>query len=228
MFQIVRREQFSDQTFLWEIDAPDVARAARPGHFVMLRLDENGERIPLTVADFDRQRGTVTVVVQTLGKTTREMRDNFAQGDNFVDFVGPLGLAQHIDKVGHVVLVGGGLFVRSGSGWLFAGREDALVKIKGRWVNLVELEERLGADISGLRECASVCIPDADGVDAVAFFYVARDGAQAAVEQLLRQRAGQLPHYQRPNWLAPTTTLPRTSTGKLLRRRLTERLQRTD
>ncbi len=111
MFQIVRREQFSDQTFLWEIDAPDVARAAEPGHFVMLRLDETGERIPLTVADFDRERGTVTVVVQTLGKTTREMRDDYAQGDSFADFVGPLGLAQHIGKVGHVVLVGGGLGV---------------------------------------------------------------------------------------------------------------------
>ncbi len=111
MFQIVRREQFSDQTFLWEIDAPDVARAAQPGHFVMLRLDESGERIPLTVADFDRERGTVTVVVQTLGKTTREMRDSYAQGDSFADFVGPLGLAQHVGKVGHVVLVGGGLGV---------------------------------------------------------------------------------------------------------------------
>ncbi len=111
MARILRREQFSEQTFLWEIDAPDVARAAQPGHFVMLRLDEAGERIPLTVADFDRARGTVTVVVQTLGKTTREMRDNFAQGDTFADFVGPLGLAQHIDKVGHVVLVGGGLGV---------------------------------------------------------------------------------------------------------------------
>ncbi len=111
MFQITRREQFSDQTFLWEIDAPDVARAAQPGHFVMLRLDDAGERIPLTVANFDRQRGSVTVVVQTLGKTTREMRDNFAQGDWFADFVGPLGLPQHIGKLGHVVLVGGGLGV---------------------------------------------------------------------------------------------------------------------
>ena len=111
MVRIIRREQFSEQTFLWEIDAPDVARAAEPGHFIMLRLDDTGERIPLTVADFDRARGTVTVVVQTLGKTTREMRDNYAQGDSFADFVGPLGLAQHIGKVGHVVLVGGGLGV---------------------------------------------------------------------------------------------------------------------
>ena len=111
MARIARREQFSDQTFLWEVDAPDVAQAAQPGHFVMLRLDEAGERIPLTVADFDRERGTITVVVQALGKTTRQMRDSFIEGDEFADFAGPLGLPQHIDKVGHVVLVGGGLGV---------------------------------------------------------------------------------------------------------------------
>ncbi len=111
MFRIARREQYSPQTFLWEVEAPDVARAAEPGHFVMLRLDEHGERIPLTVADFDRERGTVTIVVQALGKTTREMRDGFKEGEAFADFVGPLGLPQHIDRVGHVVLVGGGLGV---------------------------------------------------------------------------------------------------------------------
>ncbi|HMO48399.1 MAG TPA: NADPH-dependent glutamate synthase [Rubrivivax sp.] len=111
MTRIVRREQFSEQTFLWEVDAPDVAQAAEAGHFVMLRLDEAGERIPLTVADFDRERGTVSVVVQALGRTTREMRDRYAAGDSFADFVGPLGLPQHIDRAGHVVLVGGGLGV---------------------------------------------------------------------------------------------------------------------
>jgi homotetrameric NADPH-dependent glutamate synthase len=111
MYRIVRREVFSDVTFLWEVEAPDVARAAQPGHFVMLRLREGGERIPLTVADFDRERGTVTIVVQTLGKTTREMRDDFDAGESFLDFAGPLGLPQHVEKVGHVVLVGGGLGV---------------------------------------------------------------------------------------------------------------------
>jgi glutamate synthase (NADPH) small chain len=111
MVRILRREQFSEQTFLWEVDSPDVAQAAQPGHFVMLRLDDEGERIPLTVADFDRERGTVTIVVQALGKTTRQMRDDFAEGDEFADFAGPLGLPQHIEKVGHVVLVGGGLGV---------------------------------------------------------------------------------------------------------------------
>ncbi|MCU0839027.1 MAG: sulfide/dihydroorotate dehydrogenase-like FAD/NAD-binding protein, partial [Rhodospirillales bacterium] len=111
MYQIVRREAFSDVTFLWDVLAPDVARSAEPGHFVMVRLHEGSERIPLTVADFDRERGTITMVVQALGKTTREMRDRYAEGDTFDDFVGPLGLPQHIAKVGHVVLIGGGLGV---------------------------------------------------------------------------------------------------------------------
>ncbi len=110
-YTIVRREAFSDTTFLWDVEAPDVAAAAQPGHFVMLRLREGGERIPLTVADYDRKKGTITMVVQTLGKTTREMMTDYNVGDTFVDFVGPLGLPQHIEKLGHVVLVGGGLGV---------------------------------------------------------------------------------------------------------------------
>src|SRR5512137_2099634 len=111
MYPIIRREAFSDTTFLWEILAPDVARAAEPGHFVMLRLHEAGERIPLTVADFDRDKGTITMVIQALGKTTQEMRDHYKAGDSIVDFVGPLGLPQHVSQAGHVVLVGGGLGV---------------------------------------------------------------------------------------------------------------------
>jgi glutamate synthase (NADPH/NADH) small chain len=111
MYKIVRREQFSDTTFLWEVHAPDVARAARPGHFVMVRLREGGERIPLTVADFDRDWGTITMVVQAVGKSTREMLRDFGEGDAFLDFVGPLGVESHVENVGHVVLVGGGLGV---------------------------------------------------------------------------------------------------------------------
>jgi len=111
MYSITRREAFSDTTFLWDVEAPDVAKSAEPGHFVMLRLREGAERIPLTVADYDRDRGTVTLVIQALGKTTLEMRDHYKEGDTFADFVGPLGLPQHVGKVGHVVLVGGGLGV---------------------------------------------------------------------------------------------------------------------
>jgi homotetrameric NADPH-dependent glutamate synthase len=111
MYTIIRREVFSETTFLWEVHAPDVARAALPGHFVMVRLHEGSERIPLTVADYDREAGSITMVVQSLGKTTLEMRDRYAEGDTFDDFVGPLGLPQHVSHVGHVVLVGGGLGV---------------------------------------------------------------------------------------------------------------------
>ena len=111
MYTITRREAFSDTTFLWEVLAPDVAKSAEPGHFVMLRLHEGSERIPLTVADYDRDKGTITLVVQALGKTTLEMRDHYKEGDSFTDFVGPLGLPQHVGQAGHVVLVGGGLGV---------------------------------------------------------------------------------------------------------------------
>jgi glutamate synthase (NADPH/NADH) small chain len=110
VYRIVRREQFGPVTFLWEVEAPTVARAARPGHFLMVRIDETGERIPLTVADYDTERGTVTVVVQAVGKTTRQMMA-LPEGAEILDFVGPLGLPSEIRQPGKVVLVGGGLGV---------------------------------------------------------------------------------------------------------------------
>ncbi len=110
MYRILKREQFGPVTFLWEVLAPDVARSSQPGHFVMVRIDETGERIPLTVADYDRGRGTVTVVVQAVGKTTFQMMA-MAEGDSVLDFIGPLGTASHLEKKKKVVLVGGGLGV---------------------------------------------------------------------------------------------------------------------
>jgi glutamate synthase (NADPH) small chain len=111
VFRIVKRQQFGPATFLWEVEAPIVARAAQPGHFLMVRVDEAGERIPLTVADFDPQRGTVTVVIQAVGKTTHQMMA-LPEGASLIDFVGPLGVASEVEKVdGTVVLVGGGLGV---------------------------------------------------------------------------------------------------------------------
>jgi homotetrameric NADPH-dependent glutamate synthase len=111
MFRILRRESLTPSTFLWEVEAPDVAAAAQPGQFVMIRLHDGAERVPLTIADFDADRGTVTVVVQSLGRSTAEMRDKYDQGDTFADFVGPLGMPTEIGYVGHVTLVGGGLGV---------------------------------------------------------------------------------------------------------------------
>ncbi len=109
-YRIIKKEVYSPVTYLWEVEAPDVARAAQPGHFLMVRMDEAGERIPLTVADFDRQRGTVTVVIQAVGKSTREMMQ-LAEGDSILDFIGPLGEASHIQKRSKAILVGGGLGV---------------------------------------------------------------------------------------------------------------------
>ncbi|MFZ4719568.1 MAG: NADPH-dependent glutamate synthase [Ilumatobacteraceae bacterium] len=111
-FRIIRREHLTPNTFLWEVDAPDVAASARAGQFVMVRLHDGAERIPLTIADFDADRGTVTIVVQALGRSTAEMRDKYHEGDTFADFVGPLGVPTEIEPGdGHVVLVGGGLGV---------------------------------------------------------------------------------------------------------------------
>jgi glutamate synthase (NADPH/NADH) small chain len=109
-YRIVKKEVYSPVTYMWEVEAPDVAQAAQPGHFLMVRIDEEGERIPLTVADFDRQRGTVTVVIQAVGKSTREMMQR-EEGDTILDFIGPLGEASHIEKRSKVILVGGGLGV---------------------------------------------------------------------------------------------------------------------
>ena len=100
MFRIVRREELNPATFLWEIDAPDVAASARAGQFVMVRLHDGSERIPLTIADFDVAAGTVTVVVQALGRSTVEMRDHYDEGDSIADFVGPLGMPTEIAPVG--------------------------------------------------------------------------------------------------------------------------------
>ena len=109
MFLITRRKQFGPATFLCDVQAPDVARAARPGHFVMARIDQRGERIPLTVADYSVEKGTVTVVIQAVGKTTWEMF-SLRPGELILDFIGPLGLPSTIKPLnGTVVMVGGGL-----------------------------------------------------------------------------------------------------------------------
>ena len=115
------------------------------------------------------------------------------------------------------------LFERSGDGrFRFAGREDSLVKIHGRWVDLADLEERFAFAAAGVAEAAAVSVQDADGVDAVAFFYVPAAAAPLDVAQRLSAFAQTLPPYQRPQWMHAVTTLPRTATGKLIRRQLAE------
>ena len=109
--EIVCRQDFSDVTYLLEISHPMMARAARPGQFVIVIPHEHGERIPLTIADFDRQRGTITLVVQAVGKTTQEMRRGCQVGTRLFGVSGPLGLPVEIGDAKKVVCVGGGLGV---------------------------------------------------------------------------------------------------------------------
>ncbi|HYB72169.1 MAG TPA: sulfide/dihydroorotate dehydrogenase-like FAD/NAD-binding protein [Candidatus Sulfotelmatobacter sp.] len=110
MYRIATRERLTPNTFLWELEAPDVARAARAGHFIIVRIHEGSERIPLTVADTDPAAGTLTVVVQAVGKSTNEMMA-LSEGASVLDVIGPLGEASHIERRSKVVLVGGGLGV---------------------------------------------------------------------------------------------------------------------
>lgn len=107
MNKIVLKEQFSEKVFKFEVEAPLIAKARRAGHFVILRLDEKGERIPLTIADSDVERGTITLVVQAVGVTTTRLCKMEA-GDEILDVVGPLGRATHIEKFENTVLCAGG------------------------------------------------------------------------------------------------------------------------
>jgi len=110
-FEIVSREDFSDVTYLLEVRHPLMAKAARPGQFVIVMSHEHGERIPLTIADFDRARGTITLVVQAVGKTTREMQQACRKGTTLFAMVGPMGIPSKIGSAKKVVCVGGGLGV---------------------------------------------------------------------------------------------------------------------
>ncbi len=108
MFNILKKEELSEQITLFEISAKDIANKAKPGNFFMLRTHEQGERVPLTIADFDRDRGTITAVFQKVGKSTNHL-GSLNEGDFIPDVTGPLGNHSHIDNFGRVVCVGGGV-----------------------------------------------------------------------------------------------------------------------
>ncbi len=110
-FQIVARKDFSDVTYLLEVRHPLMAKAARPGQFVIVMSHEHGERIPLTIADFDAVKGTITLVVQAVGKTTREMQQACQVGTTLHAMVGPMGIPSPLGAAKKVVCVGGGLGV---------------------------------------------------------------------------------------------------------------------
>jgi len=108
MFKIVKREVYSQGTVIMnQIEAPKIARKAKPGQFVILKADEEGERIPLTMADLDVEKGTIDIIYQVVGTSTAKFRD-MQVGDAYQDIIGPLGQPTHLEKLGKVVCVGGG------------------------------------------------------------------------------------------------------------------------
>jgi ferredoxin--NADP+ reductase len=108
MYEILEKKVMSDTVKLMKIKAPLVARKAKAGQFIILRIDEKGERIPLTIADYDRKKGTVTIIFMEVGKTTKTL-GTLKVGDFILNFVGPLGKPSDIEKYGTVVMVGGGV-----------------------------------------------------------------------------------------------------------------------
>ena len=108
MFKILRKECLNPTVTLIEVEAPYIARKAEPGQFIILRIDEQGERVPFTIADYDREKGSVTIIFQIVGHTTERL-NTLNEGDFLLDFVGPLGVASHFDGVKSAAVIGGGL-----------------------------------------------------------------------------------------------------------------------
>jgi len=147
MYKIVTKKQFSEKVFLFEIEAPLIAKSRKPGNFVIVRVDKHGERMPLTIADADIERGTITLVIQEVGlSSTKLCQKN--EGDFVADIVGPLGNPTHIEKFGTVVCACGGVgaapmlpIVRG----LKAAGNRVLTVVAGRTAELVILEDELRA-----------------------------------------------------------------------------------
>ena len=108
MYKIIAKQQLAPSVQLFEIEAPFIARKAQPGQFVILRINEEGERIPLTIADFNQKTGTITVIFQEVGASTVEL-GLLNEGESLLDLVGPLGKPTHIEKMGTVICIGGGI-----------------------------------------------------------------------------------------------------------------------
>lgn len=108
MYKIVKKRVLNPTVVLMDVAAPAIAKKAEPGQFIILRVDEEGERIPLTIADFNRENGTVTIIFQIVGKTTQALSE-LEEGQFICDFVGPLGVASHVEGLKKVAVIGGGV-----------------------------------------------------------------------------------------------------------------------
>jgi len=156
MFKIIRREEMAQGTvILNEIEAPLIAKKAKPGQFVILKANETGERIPLTMADTDAEKGTVTIIYMVVGKSTALFKD-LQVGDAYQDVIGPLGKETHVEKVGKVVCVGGGTGVAVLHPITRAFKEagnDVTCIIGARNKDLLILEKEMQAASHDLRIC---------------------------------------------------------------------------
>ena len=155
MFRIVRKEALKPTVVLFEIEAPLVATKAQPGQFVILRVDENGERIPLTIHDYDPEKGTVSIIAQIVGATTEKM-NHLQEGDCLQDFVGPLGKATETAGKKKVCVVGGGVGCAIAYPVLKKFHDDgaevhAVIGFKNK--DLVILEDKFAAASSVLKVC---------------------------------------------------------------------------
>ena len=147
MNKILSKKQFSEKVFTFEVEAPLIAKARRAGHFVIIRLDEHGERIPLTIADSDPVKGTITLVCQKIGVSSTKLCD-LNVGDTILDVVGPLGKATDIRKFGTVVCAGGGVGVAPMLPIMKAMHEASnkvISILAGRTKELIILEEQVRA-----------------------------------------------------------------------------------
>ena len=156
MFPIVHREEMAEGTVvLNEIMAPKIADKAKPGQFVILRANEKGERIPLTMADTDKQKGTITIIYQVVGKSTALFK-TLKEGDAYLDIIGPLGKPTHVKKVGKVTCVGGGTGVAVihpiTRAYKEAGNEVTAI-IGARTKDLLILEDKMRAASHQLKVC---------------------------------------------------------------------------
>jgi len=156
MFKITKREEMAEGTIILnEIEAPSIAKKAKPGQFVILKATETGERIPLTMADTDTVKGTITVIYMVVGKSTAIFKE-LQVGDGFQDVIGPLGAPTHLEKVGKVICVGGGTGVAVlhpiTRGLKEAGNQITSI-IGARSKDILILEKEMQAASHDLRIC---------------------------------------------------------------------------
>jgi NAD(P)H-flavin reductase len=145
MNKILEKEFISPQVFRMAVEAPDIARKRKAGQFIILRTCDSGERIPLTIADADAEKGTIELIVQIVGKSTKEL-SKLEAGDELCDFVGPLGRPTHIELFGTVVIVGGGVGIAPShpiAQAMKAAGNEVISILGGRSKDLVIMEDKM-------------------------------------------------------------------------------------